>query len=64
MSNLNLIRLAGATVVVVLGACGGAAADPGMPAGEPASTTTVAPPEAISYDCGVRLPRIEAPVYC
>ena len=64
MRNINLLRLAGATAVVVvgLGACGDGAKDV-IPEGNPAATT-VAPPEHFPNDCGIRLPRPDSPVRC
>lgn len=66
MQTLSLVRLAGATAVVVLGlgACGDRVDDV-IPANDPpAVTTTIAPSEQIPNECGMRIPRPNAPVYC
>ena len=67
MRNINLIRLTGATVAVVLGlgACGDSASDVPAATDPPAAVaTTVAQPEHYPNDCGVRLPRLGASVHC
>ena len=67
MRNINLVRFAGATAVVVLGlgACGERAEEDVIPAGNPpAVATTVAPPEHFPNDCGIRLPRLGTQVNC
>jgi hypothetical protein len=66
MRNINLLRLTGATAVVVLGlaACGDSPNDVPAATDPAAVATTVAQPEQYPNDCGVRLPRIDTPVRC
>ena len=66
MRNINLIRLSGATVAVVLGlgACGDSGNDVTPQTNPAAVTTTVAEPERYPNDCGIRLPRPNTPVNC
>jgi hypothetical protein len=68
MRKIGLIRLAGATAVVVLGlgACGEGAEEDVVPEENPppGATTTVAQPEHFPNDCGVRLPRLDTSVRC
>jgi hypothetical protein len=66
MRSINLVRLSGATVAVVLGlsACGGSASDVPPATDPPAATTTVAQPEQFPNDCSIRLPRPNTPVRC